>query len=99
MRSLLFMPTCTSKVGDDLIRNCVRIIRNCVIGFKAGTVEDLVPRCSVLLYNFKVCSEDLRKLTLPLLPAEAELPCQGWPAEVFTVCRKGNRALCENRGV
>lgn len=46
------------------------------MGFKAGTVGDLVPRCSVLLYSFKVCSEALRKLALPLLSAEAELPCQ-----------------------
>lgn len=44
--------------------------------FKVGTVGQLVPRCSVLLYSFKVCFEALRKSALPLLPAEVELPCQ-----------------------
>lgn len=78
--------SCTSKVGDDVIKNCVTL----PLGFKAGTVGDLVPRCSVLLYSFKVCSEALRKLVLPLLPAEAELPSQGWPAEVCMVSRRQN---------
>ena len=93
-RALLFVPTRTSELGDGLVRNCVTL----PMGFEAGTVGELVPRYSVLLYSFKDCSEALRKLALPLLPAEAELPCQGCPAEIFTACRTGNGALCKSRG-
>lgn len=61
------MPTNTSRVGGDLIRNCVTL----PIGFKAGTVGDPVLRCFVALYNLRVHSEALRKLAMPLLPSSA----------------------------
>lgn len=64
------MPAHSSKVVKDLIGSCVTL----PIGFKAGTGGDLAARCYILLCSFKASSEALRKLALPFLPAEVELP-------------------------
>lgn len=30
------------------------------------------------------------KIGTAIAPADTELPCPGWPAEVFTISRRGN---------